>query len=264
MPFLSFLRFRYVHPFRINIYYHTATTVRCLGKWSSSSFMLIKLRRFPRRHLELLGQLAVAALSRSLSPFYSLTVILRCFRLLQNALRCLCCCCCCFRCCYCIRILTKELFFACSLCVCVVVCFVRQLLAAVAVAAAAPFVLSLYLTLSLSLFAPQILRLSFALLTTVVVAFVVLANVVTVLLLLVVFSLPRKISFVYLCICQAFCAAGDCSALASTSSFSSSPSSLSSSYVQMLLKLYRQYAGKVPPKHLQTDTHTNTTKSSSF
>lgn len=122
MLFLSFLRFRYVHPFRINIYYHTATTVRCLGKWSSSSFMLIKLRRFPRRHLELLGQLAVAALSRSLSPSCSLTVILRCFRLLQNALRCLCCCCCCFRCCYCIRILTKELFFACSLCVCVCCC----------------------------------------------------------------------------------------------------------------------------------------------
>lgn len=119
MLFLSFLRFRYVHPLCINIYYHTATTVRCLGKWSSSSFMLIKLRRFPRRHLELLGQLAVSALSRSLSPFYSLNVILHCFRLLQNALRCLCCCCCCFRCCYCIRILNKELFFACSLCVCV-------------------------------------------------------------------------------------------------------------------------------------------------
>lgn len=110
-------------------------------------------------------------------------------------------------------------------------------------------VCSISLSHSLSLFAPQKLRLSFALLTTVVVAFVVLANVVTVLLLLVVFSLPRKISFVYLCICQAFCAAGDCSALASTSSFSSSTSSFfsfssstSSNVVKALSAICRESA----------------------
>lgn len=154
MPFLSFLRFRYVHPFRINIYYHTATTVHCRGKWSSSSFMLIKLRRFPRRHLELLGQLAVAALSRSLSlllancyttlfPSAPKRAALPLLLLLLFSLLLL------------YSYFDQGAFFCMlSLWVCVVVCFVRQLLAAVAVAATAPFVLSLYLTRSLSLFAP--------------------------------------------------------------------------------------------------------------
>lgn len=93
--------------------------MRCLGKWSSSSFMLIKQQRDAfRGGTWSCSVSSLLLLSLSQSP--SSTVILRCFRLLQNALRCRCYCWCCFFCCcYCIRIMAKELFLhALFVCVC--------------------------------------------------------------------------------------------------------------------------------------------------
>lgn len=158
----------------MHIYYYTATTVRCLGKWSSSSFMLIKQRRDAFRGGTWscsVSSLLLLSLSLPLTLplqllYYAVSVCskTRCAAFVAAAAVIVV---------AIVFVLWRRSFFLHALLVCVgvVVCFCSATFGSCRCRSRrAVCSVSLYL----SLFAPQILRLSFVLLLFLLLLFLVL------------------------------------------------------------------------------------------